>query len=60
MGLLSQGKPLKWADGKEKSDYVRHEGVVQFLYQYNKTKNRMGDNLKWGDEVDFLLWIHLT
>lgn len=53
MGLLSEGKPLDWAEAKEKSDFVRNEGIEQFLVQYEKNKSRKGDSLKWGDEVQF-------
>lgn len=51
MGLLSQGKPLSWEDANEQAEYVRDQGIQQFLSQYAKYKDRHGDNLKWGDEV---------
>lgn len=51
MGLLSQGKPLSWEEAKEQAEYVREQGIKQFLNQYAKYKGRRGDNLKWGDEV---------
>lgn len=51
MGLLSQGNPLSWAEAKDKADYVREQGILQFLEQYSKVKHRHGDYLLWGDEV---------
>jgi glutamate--cysteine ligase catalytic subunit len=51
MGLLSEGKPLKWEDAKNYADHVRNNGIEQFIIQWNKNKDRCGDNLKWGDEV---------
>lgn len=51
MGLLSEGKPLSWSEAAEKADYVREQGIIQFLNQYEKYKDRRGDNLVWGDEV---------
>ena len=51
MGLLSEGKPLSWADTKKNASIVRRVGVKQFLALYHKLKERKGDVLKWGDEV---------
>lgn len=55
MGLLSSGKPLKWADTESLADYVRGEGVEQFLVQYGRNKDRQGDNLVWGDEIEYVM-----
>lgn len=51
MGLLSEGKPLSWADTKKNASIVRRVGVKQFLALYHKLRERKGDVLKWGDEV---------
>lgn len=50
MGLLSEGKPLSWAETKKNAGLVKEVGVKQFLALYHKVKNRK-DVLKWGDEV---------
>ncbi len=50
MGLLSEGKPLSWADTKKNASLVKKIGIQQFLALYHKVKNRK-DDLKWGDEV---------
>ena len=51
MGLLSEGKPLTWAETKEYVDLVKRTGVLQFISAYQRLKNRPRDELKWGDEV---------
>ncbi len=51
MGLLSEGKPLSWAETKKHAELVRRAGVQQFLAIYHRLKDRKGDVLKWGDEV---------
>ncbi len=51
MGLLSDGKPLSWAETKKHAELVRRVGVQQFLAIYHRLKDRKGDVLKWGDEV---------
>ena len=51
MGLLSEGSPLSWEETKKHAEHVKKHGVLQFINLYNKLKNRVGDSLKWGDEV---------
>lgn len=51
MGLLTEGKPLSWAETKKHADHVRKVGVQQFLALYQRLKDRKGDTLKWGDEA---------
>lgn len=51
MGLLSEGKPLSWADTKKNAALVHRIGIQQFLALYRRLKDRKGDVLKWGDEV---------
>lgn len=51
MGLLSEGKPLSWADTKKNAALVHRIGIQQFLALYHRLKDRKGDVLKWGDEV---------
>lgn len=60
MGLLDfDGEPLSWEETKKYVDHVRDHGITQFLHIYEKLKNRHGDILKWGDEVNgsaFCFW----
>jgi len=53
MGLLSEGSPLSWTETKDLADHVRKHGIIQFINLYNLLKDRQGDVLKWGDEVNF-------
>lgn len=52
MGLLSEGSPLSWEETKKLSKHVREHGIEQFINLYRRLKDRHGDVLKWGDEVD--------
>ena len=51
MGLLSEGSPLTWEETKKHADHVRKHGIIQFINQYKKLKERKKDVLYWGDEV---------
>ncbi|XP_071442481.1 glutamate--cysteine ligase catalytic subunit isoform X1 [Hetaerina americana] len=55
MGLLSEGSPLSWEETKRRSEYVRKHGIIQFINLYHKLRDRQGDILKWGDEVEYMI-----
>lgn len=55
MGLLSEGNPLSWEETKKHADHVREHGVIQFINLYKRLRDRQGDVLKWGDEVEYIL-----
>ncbi|XP_012278557.1 glutamate--cysteine ligase catalytic subunit [Orussus abietinus] len=55
MGLLSEGSPLDWEETKRLTDHVRRHGVIQFINLYKRLRDRQGDVLKWGDEVEYML-----
>ena len=55
MGLLSEGSPLSWVETKKHADHVRKHGIKQFINMYHKLKGRTNDDLKWGDEVEYML-----
>jgi len=55
MGLLSEGSPLSWTETKNLSDHVRKHGITQFINLYNLLKDRQGDVLKWGDEIEYMI-----
>lgn len=55
MGLLSLGTPLSWDDAKPYIDHVRHHGITQFLNIWDRLKDRHGDELLWGDEVEYMV-----
>lgn len=55
MGLLTEGSPLSWEETKALADHVRKHGVEQFINLYKKLRDRQGDVLKWGDEVEYII-----
>jgi glutamate--cysteine ligase catalytic subunit len=55
MGFLTEGETLSWKEAKKLADYIRQHGIQQFLVIYNATKARMGDCLKFGDEIEYML-----
>jgi len=57
MGLLSEGEPLSWEETKKFADHVRRHGIIQFINQYHRLKDRSKDCLMWGDEVCTYYWL---
>ncbi|XP_041973973.1 glutamate--cysteine ligase catalytic subunit [Aricia agestis] len=55
MGLLTEGSPLTWKETKALAEHVRQHGVEQFINLYSKLRDRTGDVLKWGDEVEYII-----
>lgn len=55
MGLLSEGSPLSWAETQKHAEHVRRHGIKQFIHLYHQLKDRTNDDLKWGDEVEYML-----
>ncbi|XP_045454710.1 glutamate--cysteine ligase isoform X2 [Melitaea cinxia] len=55
MGLLTEGSPLSWEETKALAEHVRHHGIEQFINLYSKLRDRTGDVLKWGDEVEYII-----
>uniref|UniRef100_A0A6M2DFZ2 Glutamate--cysteine ligase n=1 Tax=Xenopsylla cheopis TaxID=163159 RepID=A0A6M2DFZ2_XENCH len=55
MGLLTEGSPLTWEETKAYSDHVREHGITQFINLYKRLRDRQGDILKWGDEVEYVI-----
>lgn len=55
MGLLSLGTPLAWPDAKPLADHIRTHGIAQFLSLWAKIKDRRGDKLLWGDEIEYIV-----
>jgi hypothetical protein len=52
--LLKVGVP-KTFDESKKSDlrYIRKAGVHQFISTYNRVKDLKGEELLWGDEIEY-------
>mmetsp|Transcript_21607 Transcript_21607/g.29681 ORF Transcript_21607/g.29681 Transcript_21607/m.29681 type:complete len:754 (+) Transcript_21607:73-2334(+) len=55
MGFLDSGYTLDWDEAKKHAKYIREHGIVQFLKQYQKVKDRKEDYLKWGDEIEYMI-----
>ncbi|KRT80151.1 hypothetical protein AMK59_7672 [Oryctes borbonicus] len=55
MGLLTEGSPLSWEETKKFANHVREHGVNQFINLYKRLRDRQGDVLKWGDEVEYVI-----
>ncbi|KAI0633570.1 glutamate-cysteine ligase catalytic subunit [Trametes polyzona] len=55
MGLLSLGTPLAWDEAKLYADHVRTHGITQFLHIWDRLKDRCGDELLWGDEIEYMV-----
>lgn len=55
MVLLSEGTALSWEETKKLADHVREHGIIQFINLYKRVKDRQGDVLKWGDEVEYII-----
>mmetsp|Transcript_25100 Transcript_25100/g.69237 ORF Transcript_25100/g.69237 Transcript_25100/m.69237 type:complete len:117 (+) Transcript_25100:223-573(+) len=53
MGLLKVGVPKSWDDAKPHLEYVRKAGIRQFVSTYNRVKDLKGDELLWGDEIEY-------
>lgn len=48
---------MKWETSKENSNYIRQAGVRQFIATYNRVKDLKGDELLWGDEIEYGVFI---
>lgn len=55
MGLLVDGVPLSWHDSQPYRAKVKRDGITQFLNVYKSMKDTVTADLKWGDEVEYML-----
>lgn len=55
MGLLTEGSPLSWEETKKLANHVREHGIIQFINLYKRVRDRQGDVLKWGDEIEYIV-----
>lgn len=51
--MLKVGTPKTWDDSKKDLGYIRKAGVRQFVSTYNRVKDLKGDDLLWGDEIEY-------
>jgi len=57
MGFLTTGDTLSWEESAPYREYVKQHGILQFLAIYSHTKDRTGDCLKFGDEIEYTLLV---
>ncbi|KAF8822695.1 glutamate-cysteine ligase, catalytic subunit domain-containing protein [Cardiosporidium cionae] len=57
MGLLERGTCLDWENDLDILAFIKEKGVEQFiaLYQRHSERHDSPENIKWGEEVEFLL-----
>ncbi|XP_023017496.2 glutamate--cysteine ligase [Leptinotarsa decemlineata] len=55
MGLLNEGSPLSHEETMKYAQHVREHGIIQYINAYKKNKDRQGDVLKWGDEIEYTI-----
>ena len=51
------GVPQPWEKSKKNLSYVRQAGVRQFISTYNRVKDLKGDELLWGDEIEYGIFV---
>lgn len=47
------GVPKTFDESKKDLKYIRKAGVRQFISTYNRVKDLKGDELLWGDEIEY-------
>ena len=47
------GVPKSWDDSTKNLAYIRNAGTRQFVSTYNRVKDLKGDELLWGDEIEY-------
>lgn len=55
MGLLASGIPLTWEETQKHANYVRKEGIEQFLHVWKDAGKKSKQQLLWGDEIEYML-----
>lgn len=55
MGLFNQGTPLDWPGICQHKNKAKMDGIEQFLNVYHSAKNFREHDLKWGDEIEYML-----
>eukprot|EP01096_Ripella_sp_DP13-Kostka_P007805 TRINITY_DN2879_c0_g1_i1.p1 TRINITY_DN2879_c0_g1~~TRINITY_DN2879_c0_g1_i1.p1 ORF type:complete len:719 (-),score=276.59 TRINITY_DN2879_c0_g1_i1:225-2120(-) len=55
MGFLAEGKALEWSEAKKLAQFIRNNGIEQFLSVFNAARERNGDVPLWGDELEYLV-----
>eukprot|EP00966_Prymnesium_polylepis_P092746 2146813-Prymnesium_polylepis.1 len=57
MGFLELGDPIPWKESRDVIAYVRKHGIKQFIAMYNKVRTIENDELLWGDELEYGIFV---
>lgn len=56
MGQLEAGqRPLDWEDAKAFAAFIKEHGIAQLIQIFHRLKDRTGDRLQWGDEIEYMV-----
>ncbi len=51
MGLIVDGRPLTWAEGRKHAGHIKDHGITQLINIWKAAKDRKDDEFLWGEEV---------
>ena len=57
MGYLTEGDTLKWPASLLYLQYIKTEGIKQFLKVYNNLKQNKECNFMFGDEIEYSMFV---
>ncbi|CAA9987459.1 gamma-glutamylcysteine synthetase, putative [Plasmodium knowlesi strain H] len=55
MGFLKIGTPLSWEDVQKVKSLIRLYGILQFVHTYKCNKDRVDENIMFGDEIEYIV-----
>ncbi|EUD68011.1 glutamate-cysteine ligase catalytic subunit [Plasmodium inui San Antonio 1] len=55
MGFLKIGTPLSWEEVQKVKSLIRLYGILQFVHTYKCNKDRVDENIMFGDEIEYIV-----
>ncbi|EDL44994.1 gamma-glutamylcysteine synthetase, putative [Plasmodium vivax] len=55
MGFLKVGTPLTWEEVQKVKSLIRLYGILQFVHTYKCNKDRVDENIMFGDEIEYIV-----
>merc|ERR1719265_165022 len=55
MGFMEIATPLEYEESKPFIAGIKERGTQQFLALWQQHKDRSGDDMTWGDEIEYIL-----
>ncbi|GAW80252.1 gamma-glutamylcysteine synthetase [Plasmodium gonderi] len=55
MGFLKIGTPLSWEEVQHVKSLIRLYGILQFVHTYKCNKDRVDENIMFGDEIEYII-----